>query len=218
VALISRNRPIEAHGTPPRVGRGQGSSSLFPTVGLWSDLTICTVMLGRTRWVAAIAIATGVAIGTSLVWMNLNTPASPACGSTPSGPTPLGTSWAFSSPTEQSLGSYHWYNFTSVSAGGGSSLDNLKFQVQTSNGSIVAPEPGWNLTVDGKYGSRIGSFSMMGPTAGTWSSGGTSPFTTGQTFSFLATPNQLSGDNFAVLGTGNAGGCPFSGSVTVAIP
>ena len=178
-------------------------------------------MADRTLWLIVSAVVIGLVAAAAVLWVNLNAPGQTACGTAPSGPTPLGgAGWvAFGSPSEQTVGAYHWYNFTSESAGGGLSLDNLNFQVQTPNGSIVTPEVAWNLTVYDMYGSRIGTYSMTGPTAGTWTSGGASRFTSQQSFSLLATPNQLSGDKLAVIGTGTVScGSPISGTTTAEIP
>ncbi|MCI4340740.1 MAG: hypothetical protein L3J73_05710, partial [Thermoplasmata archaeon] len=86
-------------------------------------------------------------------------------------------------------------------------------------GAVDLPGPSWTMIGGSDSGTLLGTYAWTGSAAGTWVSGGTTLLQSGQTFSVLASPQTLSGDNLLILGVGNGNlGCPFAGSVSVAIP
>ena len=175
----------------------------------------------REAQLAAIAVLVGIAGAGALVWGTLPRPSPSSCGDSGVGTTPLGGFWALGPPDEQFAGSGHWYNFSVRSVGGGLELRNIgEFQIQTGSGSVVSPGPSWTLTVLGLGGAPVGAYALTGPTAGNWTAGGDRAFTSGQTIVLFAGPQNLSGDSLTVYGTGllDSAGCPFYGSVSVAIP
>jgi hypothetical protein len=167
---------------------------------------------------AVVALVVGIVAGAGLVWVS--EPPGVNCNAPPSGGTPLGTSFSLNTPTEQSVGSDHWYNFTVGASAAGMVYRSFSFEVQTGSGAPVAPEPGWSLLAVNSSGREIGAYALTGPTAGTWISGGSEPVLSGQAISLLSSPESLSGDTFLLaIAASYANGCPVGGgSVTVSIP
>jgi hypothetical protein len=175
-------------------------------------------MARGATWVTAIAVAIGASAGVALAWVSLPIPV--GCGSPSSGQTPLGSPpLAFGTPNEKTVGSDHWYNFSVASAGGGLQLNNLNFRVQTWAGVDVLPHLGWAATMLSHSGNPVGTYVMYGAAGGDWTAGGATPLLSGETFSLLAAPQNLSGDRLGVVQTGStSNGCPTSGSLTASIP
>lgn len=127
------------------------------------------------------------------------------------GNTPLGTQLAVSPAKESTKGTTNWYNFTVQSAGGGLTLQNLVFQVQTTQGALVTMPGTATMTVVGLTGATVGTYTIS---TGTWASGGSTAVSNQQQF-ILTTPTttSLSGDVLVILGSGT-----FSGSIQATIP
>ena len=168
---------------------------------------------------AALALVGGIVVGASLFWTAFQSPTTVGGGSFPTGNTPLGTFLAFGSPSEETNGADHWYNFSVESAGGNYRLNNLDFQAQTPGGMTLAAGAGWALIVSDAGGAKVAAYSMIGPGAGNWTDGGDHLLTSTQSVDILTTPENLSGDTWVALLSGNgADGGPGMGEVTVAIP
>jgi len=125
------------------------------------------------------------------------------------GNTPLGTALAVAPPAEASAGTQHWYNFSISSAGGGLTLSNLAFQVQTATGGIVTIAGATTINVIGISGSTVATYTIA---SSSWTAGGATPASNTQQIVVQTTTN-LSGDTMIILGTGS-----FSGSISVNIP
>ena len=167
----------------------------------------------------AVAVVVGVVAAGAFVWVVLAQPAPIDCNPQNSGPTPLGSWLAFSSPTERTLGSAHWYNSTAQSVGSGLRLYNLGFEFQAAGGFTVSPRVAWNLTALNAVGAVIGAYALTGANAGLWYLGGHAELVAQNAFSLLTSPENLSGGTwiFSLVGV-YANGCPAAGSVSVAIP
>jgi archaeal type IV pilus assembly protein PilA len=125
------------------------------------------------------------------------------------GNTPLGSAFAFGVPTNNSTGTTYSYGIAVASATG-LTLNNLKFQVITSSGTIVTTTT-YSLSVLDTAGHTIGVYSFSG--AGSWTSGGSTALSTSQVFWLHATIGAgisgLNTDNVIAIGQGS-----FSGQVT----
>jgi hypothetical protein len=175
-------------------------------------------MIERAGAIAAVALVAGIAAGATLCWFSFGMNPPVGCGSSSQGNTPLGgPPLALGTPRETTRGSDHWYNFTVQAAGGGLRLEDLKFEVQTAGGLNATPGADWRLNELAPNGSWLGTYSLTGTTAGTWTSGGTNALAVSQVLSLLAAPEDLSGDTFVVSFVGS-GPCPAGGSATTAIP
>ncbi len=129
-------------------------------------------MAAREEWLTAIAIVLGVAVAATAEWAVASGPQPVDCypHSAP-GSIPIGTALAIATPTEESVGADHWYNFSVQAAGGGLHFNNLLFQVQTSSGSVVDPGSGWTFNAYDVHGLWADAYELTGATAGTWSGG-----------------------------------------------
>ncbi|MCI4344739.1 MAG: hypothetical protein L3J87_03845 [Thermoplasmata archaeon] len=114
-------------------------------------------MKGRGWW-SAVAVVVGFAAAAAISWGSLPTPVD--CTPSYSGNTPLGSALAFTSPTEESVGTDHWYNFTIASVSPPSPLQDLKFGVQTSSGQPVSADPDWAAHMLDHGGSTIGIYTI----------------------------------------------------------
>jgi len=173
------------------------------------------------RAVRLIAAATiiAIALGAALVWVALPGPSTTRCSPGGSGGTPLQTALALSTPSEETVGSDHWYNFSVGAAEGGWTLGNLNFQVQTTGGEVVSPGPGWSLTVSNNDGESVATYALTGAAANMWTSGGSVPLSSLLTIDLLTTPDTISGDALVVIEVGTTSyGCPAQGSISVEIP
>jgi hypothetical protein len=146
---------------------------------------------------SAIAVATGIVVGAALVLLAPPVPAPANCSG--SGNSPLQALLAVSLPNERTIGADHWYNFTVQSGGGVFEHRNLNFSVQNTSGAKVTSGAGWNFTAFDTAKATFATYSMYGPSAGTWTAGGSSTVWGGETWSLLASPTNLSGDNLVVL-------------------
>ena len=133
----------------------------------------------------ALAVIVGIAAAGTLVWLYLPRSTAVNCNAPGSDGSPLGTAFAISSPSEQTVGSQHWYNSTVQSGGGGLRLAGLKFEFQSPSGTVVVPGPAWNLTALNLSGERLGTYALTGGAAGNWTTGGSTLVLSGQTFSLL---------------------------------
>lgn len=167
----------------------------------------------------AVAVVVGFVVAGALVWVILARPTPIDCNTQSSGSPPLGPWLAFSSPTERTLGSAHWYNSTAESVGGGLHLDNLGFEFQSAGGLAISPGVAWNLTALSAPGALIGAYSLSGANAGLWYFGGHTELVSQEALSLLTNPENLSGGSWIVNVVGlYANGCPAAGSVSVTIP
>jgi hypothetical protein len=176
-------------------------------------------MVERSIKFTAVAIVVGVAAAGALVWAATRGSSTVDCNPHGSGNTPLGAFFALSSPSEESVGLDHWYNFTVQTGLPSLHLGNLDFEIQNAGGETVVPGANWTLEVWNVTGAWVGTYSLTGSTAGTWASGATFPIYSQEIISLLVAPGNIAGDVFVVVLSGNySNGCPVLGSVSVAIP
>jgi hypothetical protein len=174
-------------------------------------------MIGRANSVAAIALALGIAAGSALCWVSFQSPPQPTCGSPGGGDGGLGTGPTLGTPKEQTVGLDHWYNFSVQAMGGGLLLSDLGFHLVSQGGTNVTPGSGWSLIAYDSSGGLLGNYSLYGPGAGAWTSGGTTAAAAGQLYSLLTTPGNVSGDGF-VMSIQGVGSCPTPWIVNTSIP
>lgn len=159
----------------------------------------------RRRRAVWIGVAVGVAtVSVALIlWLFLPAPPVPCngCGG-------YGSALALGSPSEDSPGANHWYNFSIQSAGGGLILNNINFAIDSPSGSNIA-QSAWTLLVTNLYHQVVGVYGLANES---WTSGGTSVVTTQQSVD-LETTTPVSGDTLVASGAGS-----FAGSISVAIP
>jgi hypothetical protein len=173
----------------------------------------------RPRTAVIVILVLAVSAGAMLWSFDTHATTLTACGGGAPGNTPLGSAMAIGTPTEETHGLDHWYNFSVASGGGGRELDTLTFQVLTATGMNVTPGPGWMMSVLNYRGESIGSYVLTGPTAGTWSAGGTQPLLSQEVISLLTQPEKVSGDLMVVSVAPPWGACPNpAGSIIVNIP
>jgi hypothetical protein len=174
---------------------------------------------------SAIAVILGIALGGILSFAVTPSLTGPACGrpgggNPGPGSSPFGSPAialvGFGQPSERTVGSSHWYNFSIVSSAGGPRLFNFEFRLEGATGSPVSPSPGWTLEVLSSTGVPLGNFSITGPSTEPWKSGGSTSIATGQVVSLMTTPDNVSGDTFVMAGNG-LGVCPVQGSTSAAI-
>ncbi|MCI4360133.1 MAG: hypothetical protein L3J91_00355 [Thermoplasmata archaeon] len=127
-----------------------------------------------------------------------------------SGPPPLGTAFALSTPSEALDGPHDWYNFTVESAGAGIVFGYLAFQLQTASGTVLTPENSWTITALGIAGTVIGAYLLS---TGAWVAGANATVTSGDVLSLDSAGYSLSGDTLLAVGLGY-----YQGSISVAIP
>ncbi|MCI4319882.1 MAG: hypothetical protein L3J87_02990 [Thermoplasmata archaeon] len=113
-------------------------------------------------------------------------------------PTPTTDAWA------------HWYNASVASAGGGATLGETHWQFQTPTGSIVSPGTNWSLTVEDASRSVVGVYNL---TAGVWSLGSHTPWTSLMQVSIYSANVSLDGDHVIIAESGDG-----SGQTSVSIP
>jgi hypothetical protein len=173
----------------------------------------------RAAGLTTIAVVLGIAAAVILVWVAMPRSSGVDCNPSHSGQTPLGSFLSLSPPREAVIGPTHWYNFSLQSVPGDLRLANLVFEVQTTSGVVVQPNPAWTLRLTDPAAGVLGNYSLTGLSAGTWASGGATTPISGDTVGLLTTPGGVNGDWFDVFLTGTyASGCPATGSISVSIP
>ncbi len=176
----------------------------------------------RGRWLVIIA-SLAVVLAVSLVgvltaaqgnlfW--LGGASSPACGGSPDGSgTPLGTSIALSTPSEQVWGHHHWYNSTVESAVPQLAWSEMGIQVVTATGSNVTPASDWAGGVLSSTGSWVAFFGFSN---GTWISGGETAVESSQSLVIDSGTTGLAGVGDQLMVTFHSA-C-LQGSISVNIP
>jgi hypothetical protein len=172
-------------------------------------------MLGPATRLTAIAVALGIVAGAAIVLIAPPGPTPPTCSDRH-----LGSGFALSPAKERTIGIDHWYNFTVQSSGGGTLHRDFNFSVEDHYDSVIPPGSSWTFTALNNSGKTIGTYSMYGPGAGTWTTGGDLLVSNQETWSLLATPTNLSGGYLvafeAALSSDPCAG--FGGATTAAIP
>jgi hypothetical protein len=169
----------------------------------WKARVRRPILVGLIILVAAV-IAGSIYVG---VAMRSQAASGPPCQALECGPFLV-----INTPREANA-SGHWsYNFSVAEAGGGLVLDDLAFQVQGPDGSVIAPAASWTLVVYGLAGMPVGSFEWQ---TASWSEGGNAVLNSGESIAFGSGTVSLAGvwNNFVVLGQGSV-----HGSTAVAIP
>jgi|SRR5579863_3829903 flagellin-like protein len=124
-------------------------------------------------------------------------------GKAPAKP-PIGSELAVAAPTETTHGpANHWYNFSVISAGSGLTLGDVLFQLQTGSGGVIPWPAGTTFTVSNFTAHTIGTYNGA---TGSWSSGGSAPLTSQDTFIVYTAATSLSGDRLVIFGAGSYSG------------
>jgi len=176
------------------------------------------VLTDRDRRILALYLPLGVAAAVLIdgaVFAALGGPFPspfPDCAGCPAAQSPLGTALALGTPTEQSAGGEHWYNFTVESGGGGLVLDDIQIEVLTASGAVVPPNVDWNLSALLNGSAPLGYYSFSSPG---WATGGETEITSGEILSLDSGTTDLRGQGvlLEVLGQDS-----FDGTITVQIP
>lgn len=165
-----------------------------------------------------IALVVGVVVGLGLAWASIPGPSGTNCNSGSSGGTPLGAGYGFGDVVSTTLGMEHWYNTSEASAPGVLRLDNFELEVVDRNGSVSTPGQAWNTTVLDASGAWIASYSVAGGHGESLTTQSTSLVRAGQEFSLYTSPENVSGNAWALIETGTYDGCPISGGTNLQLP
>ena len=159
-----------------------------------------------------LAVVVGIAVGAILFGATLTTTTRVECGSTSSGPTPLGSPpLSLNRPIEGRAGASFYYNFSVGSAGGGLAINNLNFQVKTSGGATVPIAGAGPITVVSITTSA--SLATYSYANAVWTTGNPTLALNSTMSINIVTTASLSGDALVTIGIGS-----FSGQVSTAIP
>lgn len=93
------------------------------------------------------------------------------------------------------VGPDHWYNASVQSASGGIELKNTSFRFLGEGGSQIGAGASWSLTVENGSSAPVGVYSFA---SSTWTSGGTSEFSPGDTVALYSGTTALDGDSMLV--------------------